>query len=136
MCQTQAEVRAHARAVGLPNQARRDSQGICFLGKVKFTEFVKEHLGVWPGCIIEQETGEVIGYHQGFWFHTLGQRKGIPLSGGPWSVPHLCTHCMNSQCEPTLSAMFQASVCLAGSGHFIAAVRAPCMHELWAYVAA
>lgn len=29
-------------------------------------------------------TTQVIGYHRGFWFHTLGQRKGIPLSGGPW----------------------------------------------------
>ena len=82
----QAEVRGLAKAARLPNQARRDSQGICFLGKVKFTEFVKEHLGVWPGCIVEQETDEVIGYHQGFWFHTVGQRKGIPISGGPWYV--------------------------------------------------
>ena len=77
-------MRAIAQAANLPNQARRDSQGICFLGKVKFSEFVEQHLGQWPGCIIEQETGEVIGYHQGFWFHTVGQRKGIPLNGGPW----------------------------------------------------
>ena len=80
----QVEVRALAKAAGLPNQARRDSQGICFLGKVKFSEFVEQHLGVWPGCIIEEETGEVLGYHQGFWFHTVGQRRGIPLNGGPW----------------------------------------------------
>ena len=62
----QAEVRALAKAAGLPNQARRDSQGICFLGKVKFSEFVEQHLGVWPGCIVEEETGGVLGYHQGF----------------------------------------------------------------------
>lgn len=80
----QAEVRNLARAAGLPNQARRDSQGICFLGKVKFSEFVEQHLGVWPGCIIEEESAQVIGYHQGFWFHTVGQRRGIPLNGGPW----------------------------------------------------
>lgn len=80
----QIEVRALAKAAGLPNQARRDSQGICFLGKVKFSEFVEQHLGVWPGCIVEEETGGVVGYHQGFWFHTVGQRRGIPLSGGPW----------------------------------------------------
>ena len=83
-CLLQAQVRNLAQAAGLPNQARRDSQGICFLGKVKFTEFVEQHLGVWPGCIIEGETGEVVGYHQGFWFHTVGQRRGIPLHGGPW----------------------------------------------------
>lgn len=80
----QGEVRALAQAAGLPNQARRDSQGICFLGKVKFSEFVEQHLGVWPGCIVEEETGEVVGYHQGFWFHTVGQRRGVPLNGGPW----------------------------------------------------
>jgi len=44
----------------------------------------REHLGEWPGPIVEEESGEVIGYHRGFWFHTVGQRKGIPLSGGPW----------------------------------------------------
>ncbi len=33
---------------------------------------------------MEEETEEVVGYHRGFWFHTVGQRKGIPLSGGPW----------------------------------------------------
>lgn len=44
----------------------------------------REHLGEWPGPIVEEETDEVVGYHRGFWFHTVGQRKGIPLSGGPW----------------------------------------------------
>lgn len=86
------EVRALAKAAGLPNQARQDSQGICFLGKVKFSEFVEQHLGVWPGCIIEEETGEVLGYHQGFWFHTVGQRRGIPLNGGPWYVTQKDVH--------------------------------------------
>lgn len=83
---TKEEVRGLARAADLPNQDRKDSQGICFLGKVKFSEFVKEHLGEWPGPLIEEETDEVVGYHRGFWFHTVGQRKGIFLSGGPWYV--------------------------------------------------
>lgn len=80
----QGEVRRWAAALGLPNQGRRDSQGICFLGKVRFSEFVRQHLGTWPGAILEEETGEVMGFHEGFWFYTLGQRKGILLSGGPW----------------------------------------------------
>jgi tRNA-5-taurinomethyluridine 2-sulfurtransferase len=54
--------------------------------QVKFSEFVREHLGEWPGPIIEEESGAVLGYHQGFWFHTVGQRKGVHLSGGPWYV--------------------------------------------------
>ncbi|KAI7843379.1 hypothetical protein COHA_002977 [Chlorella ohadii] len=83
---TKPQVRALAEAADLPNKARKDSQGICFLGKVKFSEFVREHLGEWPGPIVEEETEEVVGYHRGFWFHTVGQRKGIPLSGGPWYV--------------------------------------------------
>ncbi|EIE25683.1 5-methylaminomethyl-2-thiouridylate-methyltransferase [Coccomyxa subellipsoidea C-169] len=83
---TKGEVRRWAAALQLPNQARRDSQGICFLGKVRFSEFVREHLGTWPGAIVEEETGELLGHHEGFWFYTLGQRKGIYLSGGPWFV--------------------------------------------------
>ncbi|KAL4513361.1 hypothetical protein Ndes2437B_g00573 [Nannochloris sp. 'desiccata'] len=83
---TKPQVRALAAAAALPNQDRKDSQGICFLGKVRFSEFIKEHLGEWPGPIIEEESGQVLGYHQGFWFHTVGQRKGIPLHGGPWYV--------------------------------------------------
>eukprot|EP00887_Chlorella_sp_A99_P003754 scaffold7.g3754.t1 len=85
-CLAKAQVRALAAAARLPNQARRDSQGICFLGKVQFSEFVAEHLGEWPGPIVEEESGNVLGYHRGFWFHTVGQRRGVPLSGGPWYV--------------------------------------------------
>ena len=80
----QAEVRRWAAELGLPNQARPDSQGICFLGKVRFADFLRRHLGTWPGAFLEAESGEVVGYHEGFWFYTLGQRKGIHLSGGPW----------------------------------------------------
>lgn len=54
---TLPQVRALAEAAALATQARRDSQGICFLGKVKFGEFVKEHLGEWPGPIVEQVGG-------------------------------------------------------------------------------
>ncbi len=80
------EVRALAAHYDLPTQARPDSQGICFLGKLKFSEFVKAHLGEWPGSIIEVDSGKVLGSHKGFWFHTIGQRKGLGLSGGPWFV--------------------------------------------------
>ena len=80
----QAEVRQLAHAYGLPNGKRPDSQGICFLGKVRFEQFVAEHLGHWRGPILEEESGALLGYHDGFWFHTIGQRRGIHLSGGPW----------------------------------------------------
>jgi len=81
-----AQVRDYAQQFNLPNQARKDSQGICFLGKLKFDEFIAYHLGEKPGAIIEVETGKNLGTHRGFWFHTIGQRQGLGLSGGPWYV--------------------------------------------------
>lgn len=80
------EVRDIARNVGLPSARRRDSQGICFLGKINYNDFVRRFLGEKEGKIVELETGKVIGMHRGYWFHTIGQRKGLGLSGGPWFV--------------------------------------------------
>jgi len=81
-----AEVRAIAAREGLPSATRKDSQGICFLGKINYNDFIRRYLGERPGKIIELETGKVLGKHKGFWFHTIGQRKGLYLSGGPWFV--------------------------------------------------
>ncbi|MGE0172201.1 MAG: tRNA 2-thiouridine(34) synthase MnmA [Oligoflexales bacterium] len=81
-----AEVRERARALDLATHARRDSQGICFLGKIKYRDFVRAHLGSRPGAIVDRATNKVLGEHDGFWFHTIGQRKGLGLSGGPWFV--------------------------------------------------
>lgn len=83
---TKEQVRAEAAAFKLPNAQRKDSQGICFLGKVKFSEFINFHVGEQQGELIEFETGKVVGEHRGFWFYTIGQRQGIGLSGGPWYV--------------------------------------------------
>lgn len=80
------EVRRLAEKYNLPNAKRKDSQGICFLGKIPFDEFVKFHLGTKPGKFIEEGTGKILGEHEGFWYYTIGQRKGIRLSGGPWYV--------------------------------------------------
>ena len=80
------QVRDLAKKYDLPTQKRKDSQGICFLGKFKFDEFLSHHLDKKEGGIIEYETGNVLGKHQGFWFHTIGQRRGLRLSGGPWYV--------------------------------------------------
>lgn len=81
-----SEVRSLAAKYDLPNKDRKDSQGICFLGKIEFSEFIKHHLGVHHGDLVEHETGTVVGQHEGFWYFTIGQRKGIGLSGGPWYV--------------------------------------------------
>ncbi len=81
-----SEVRALAHQFNLPNQDRKDSQGICFLGKISFSDFIRHHLGTRQGDFIEFETGHVVGQHEGFWYYTIGQRKGMRLSGGPWYV--------------------------------------------------
>ncbi|MCE9615597.1 MAG: tRNA 2-thiouridine(34) synthase MnmA [Lentisphaerae bacterium] len=80
------EVRALARDYGLPNQARPDSQGICFLGNIKFADFVRVHLGERPGDIVDAASGRILGQHNGCWFYTIGQRQGLRLGGGPWYV--------------------------------------------------
>jgi tRNA (5-methylaminomethyl-2-thiouridylate)-methyltransferase len=83
---TKNEVRTLAQAYNLPNKDRKDSQGICFLGKIKFSDFIKHHLGHKPGDMIEFETGKKLGTHPGFYYFTLGQRQGSGLAGGPWYV--------------------------------------------------
>ncbi len=80
------DVRRLAGEWNLPNRDRKDSQGICFLGKIKYPEFVRHHLGERAGELVELETGKVLAEHRGFWFYTIGQRKGVGLAGGPWYV--------------------------------------------------
>ena len=81
-----SEVRTIAHEAHLPSADRKDSQGICFLGKINYNDFIKRYLGEREGKIVELETGKVLGTHKGYWFHTIGQRKGLYLSGGPWFV--------------------------------------------------
>jgi len=80
------EIRKFAEEFDLPNKNRKDSQGICFLGQVKFNEFIKQHLGEKRGDIIVSETGGKIGEHEGYYYFTIGQRSGLKLGGGPWFV--------------------------------------------------
>ena len=81
-----SQVREIAVSQNLPSASRKDSQGICFLGKINYNDFIKRYLGEKEGKIIEKETGKILGTHKGFWFHTIGQRKGLGLGGGPWYV--------------------------------------------------
>jgi len=83
---TKHQVREIAAAHDLPTAHRPDSQGICFLGEIPFDDFVRTHLGERPGPIREIDSGRTLGRHRGHWFYTLGQRKGLGLSGGPWFV--------------------------------------------------
>ena len=80
------EVRQIALDAHLPSAHRKDSQGICFLGKINYNDFVRRFMGEQEGKVIDIETGKIIGTHRGYWFHTIGQRKGLGLGGGPWFV--------------------------------------------------
>jgi tRNA-specific 2-thiouridylase len=80
------QVREIALKAQLPSAQRKDSQGICFLGKINYNDFIRRYLGEKEGLIIQLETGKIVGKHKGYWFHTIGQRKGLGLSGGPWFV--------------------------------------------------
>ncbi|TKY54946.1 tRNA-specific 2-thiouridylase MnmA [Spatholobus suberectus] len=74
-CIPKDEVRRLATKFDLPNKDRKDSQGICFLGKIGFSEFVARHIGEREGIILEAETGDFLGKHRGFWFYTIGQHQ-------------------------------------------------------------
>jgi len=82
-----AEVRRLALEAGLPNHAKKDSTGICFIGERPFREFLNRYLPRLPGPMKTPE-GKIVGEHIGLAFYTIGQRKGIGLGGPgePWYV--------------------------------------------------
>lgn len=75
------EVREMAREFGLITAEKKDSQGLCFVGKVDFSEFLRDILPKNPGPIATT-SGKIIGKHDGLSFYTLGQRHGIKIGGG------------------------------------------------------
>ncbi len=86
------DVRRIAEEAGLPNHARNDSTGICFLGERPFREFLERYLPRQPGEIRIHGSDRVIGSHQGLMYYTLGQREGLGIGGvrgapeEPWFV--------------------------------------------------
>lgn len=86
-----SEVREIAAQHGLPNHAKRDSTGICFIGERPFREFLNRYLPTSPGDMLTPQ-GDVVGQHIGLSFYTLGQRQGLGIggakhaSGEPWFV--------------------------------------------------
>lgn len=79
---TKPIVRKMAKQRGLYTAAKKDSQGICFVGKVGIREFLSLYVDQKPGNIIDKNTGKVLGHHDGAIFYTLGQRHGLELGGG------------------------------------------------------
>ena len=81
------DVRRVAHELGLPNHAKRDSTGICFIGERPFREFLMRYLPISPGPA-EAPDGRVVGTHQGLMYYTIGQRHGLGIGGPgePWYV--------------------------------------------------
>ncbi len=85
------EVRVIAESMGIPNFAKKDSTGICFIGERPFREFLERYLPKKPGKMVTPE-GDTVGQHQGLAYYTLGQRGGLHIggardsSGEPWYV--------------------------------------------------
>ncbi|HEV7952334.1 MAG TPA: tRNA 2-thiouridine(34) synthase MnmA [Candidatus Saccharimonadales bacterium] len=79
---TKPTVREMAAERGLFTAGKKDSQGICFVGKVGIREFLSQYVQPQPGEIVDKKSGKVLGYHDGAIFYTLGQRHGLDLGGG------------------------------------------------------
>ncbi len=85
------QVRAIAAQIGLPNHAKKDSTGICFIGERRFQQFLSQYVTATPG-LIKTTNNKVLGEHPGTLYFTLGQRKGIQIGGikgaeeKPWYV--------------------------------------------------
>lgn len=86
--ETKEEVRARAAEFELPTANKKDSQGICFVGKVGIKEFLRQYVETSPGSIIDNY-GQEIGQHDGAIFYTIGQRHGLNVGGG---LPYYVTH--------------------------------------------
>ncbi|MEI6851094.1 MAG: tRNA 2-thiouridine(34) synthase MnmA [Candidatus Saccharibacteria bacterium] len=82
---TKPTVRKMAAERGLSTAAKKDSQGICFVGQVGIRDFLGLYVDQKPGDIIDKKSGKVLGHHDGAIFFTLGQRHGMELGG---SLPY------------------------------------------------
>ncbi|MFC5650137.1 tRNA 2-thiouridine(34) synthase MnmA [Paenibacillus solisilvae] len=84
------EVRRIAEQFGLATAKKKDSTGVCFIGERNFKQFLSGYLPAQPGAMIDIETGETKGRHDGLMYYTLGQRQGLGIGGSgngePWFV--------------------------------------------------
>ena len=73
------EVRVLAEKYGLPNKAKKDSQGLCFVGTIDIKTLLKKYIEEKKGDVVN-EKGEVIGHHEGVMFYTIGERHGFVIT--------------------------------------------------------
>lgn len=77
---TKPEVRELALKYDIPVAKKKDSTGICFIGERNFRQFLSQYIPMKDGDIITQD-GKIVGRHQGVYFYTLGQRRGLGIGG-------------------------------------------------------
>jgi tRNA-specific 2-thiouridylase len=82
------DVREVARRHNLPNAEKKDSQGICFIGEVKMTDFLRNYVEDIPGNIVNQE-GKILGRHRGLHLYTLGQRRGLGVASNTFKEAYV-----------------------------------------------
>ena len=85
---TKPQVRKLAKKFNLPNHAKKDSQGVCFVGQLKMKEFLKQYIKSKKGDIKLAGENKIIGQHDGVYYYTIGQRHGLNITtgGGPYYV--------------------------------------------------
>lgn len=79
---TKPRVREMAKERGLYTAAKKDSQGICFVGQIGIREFLSQYVEQIAGPIIDKKSGKILGQHDGAIFYTIGQRHGLDIGGG------------------------------------------------------
>lgn len=77
-----SRIREIAARRNLATAEKKDSQGVCFIGKVGMKEFLGQYVQTEPGEVVERGTDKVLGQHDGAIFYTIGQRQGLGIGGG------------------------------------------------------
>jgi tRNA-uridine 2-sulfurtransferase len=118
---TKPELRAIAREATLPTANKKDSQGICFIGEVKMSDFLRAYVPDAPGPIIRATDGCKLGTHRGLHFYTLGQRKGIGVPSNTDNEAYVVVGKRAADCallvafdHPEAPGLFQRSVRVHG----------------------
>jgi tRNA-specific 2-thiouridylase len=75
------EVRKIAKKLGFEIAEKKDSTGVCFIGERHFKDFLQNYIPSQPGDIIDLQTHKIVGHHQGVFYYTIGQRKGLGIGG-------------------------------------------------------
>lgn len=124
---TKKEVRAIAKKYKLPVADKPDSQGLCFVGRIKVADFLRANLEKKSGEIKNIDTNEIIGEHDGVWFYTIGQRHGLNIGGGiPYFVAKkdLANNVLYVAAGPNHSSLFQTK-CEVKNLHWLEKVELP-----------